>query len=201
MEKAPAKYEPAATLIQRANAVIFSHQFSCLYVCVGHTLPSPGNLPRVSAQWPELPCSSSRQSRVSPPQVPTIHSRWQNLRTGDATINKETVFAGFHSMWAFACVLYSVSPWGWVPPSCVGTSALVLLDCRGSAWCPGTWTDSVRKQTTLFLLCTFKRYKEMVFYINSHTFTSRYKHAATDSFSMLSPCLKAGSWQDEITLV
>lgn len=32
MEKAPARYEPAATLIQRTNAVIFSHQFISIHV-------------------------------------------------------------------------------------------------------------------------------------------------------------------------
>lgn len=57
---------------------VYMSLYAC--VCVAHTLPSAGNLPRVWAQRPERPCFSSQQTRVSPPQGQTSHSRWLNLR-------------------------------------------------------------------------------------------------------------------------
>lgn len=62
-----------------------------------------------------------------------------------------------------------------------------------------TLSQNNRAHVCLFFN-SLKWCEEAAFYSTFLHFTSRYKHAATDSFSMWFPCLKAGSWQNEITL-
>lgn len=138
----PGQVWACSHLDETANEVV--SQCVCVCVCYSYsTLPSADKLPRVWVQLPEPPCSSSLQSRVFLLQGQTIHSRWLYLRQSIHV----RVFTALSSPLC-SCIVcvrlsYLVSLWGRDPPSCVGTSLLVLLECQGSAWCPETSTDSI----------------------------------------------------------
>lgn len=210
IEKAPARYEPAATLVQETNewnAPVSVHVSVCVCVCVAHTLPSAGNLPRVWAQRPERPCFSSQQTHVSPPQGQTSHSRWLNLRR-IVIISLSWVIALSGFVHFFHCVVL-VCAYLTEFISEGETLHHALVHQRLFRRAVGDQLDALGLELTLSQnnrahVCLFfnplKWCEEAAFYSMFLHFTSRYKHAATDSFSMLFPCLKAGSWQNEITL-
>ena len=129
-------------------------------VCAVHALPCAGNPPTVLVQWPAPLCFSSEPIRVFPLQGQTGHSRWLNLR--QIHVHKVWWWSMILSMIASlaceakVCISYWVYQWGRVPPSCVGTSALVLQDCLGSAWHLETWTDSVSENRTFVFFLTLR---------------------------------------------
>lgn len=194
MEKAPAKYEPAATLIQRANAVIFSisvHVPMCALVT--HYL--------LQVTFPEFQLSGQSFPVPLHGTLVSLLLRYQPFIVDDR------IYGQVMPLLIKRQFLQVFIPRGHL---CVYFTQFLREDeslhhalVHQCLFC---WTvrDQLDALGLELILSENKQLfsysalsngiKKWGFYINSHTFTSRYKHAATDSFSMLSPCLKAGSW-------